>query len=69
MLTCAMRGMHTCKNGVHTRCPGCRYLNWLQEAAPSDTHESTLLLERCTRQFLEDERYKHDQRYLKVRHP
>lgn len=45
----------------------CRYINWLQEACPSDGAEATLLLERCARRFQDDSRYKQDPRYLKAR--
>lgn len=43
-----------------------RYINWLQEAYPSDSAEATLLLERCARRFQDEGRYKQDPRYLKV---
>lgn len=43
-----------------------RYINWLQEACPSDGAEFTLLLERCARTFQDEGRYKQDPRYLKV---
>jgi hypothetical protein len=52
-----------------TTCVPIRYINWLQEAYPSDGAEATLLLERCARRFQDDVRYKQDPRYLKASYP
>eukprot|EP00588_Corethron_pennatum_P023706 CAMPEP_0194316520 /NCGR_PEP_ID=MMETSP0171-20130528/13316_1 /TAXON_ID=218684 /ORGANISM="Corethron pennatum, Strain L29A3" /LENGTH=1492 /DNA_ID=CAMNT_0039072789 /DNA_START=93 /DNA_END=4568 /DNA_ORIENTATION=- len=43
------------------------YIKWVQdEYNPSDTRESFLLLERCTRAFLRVARYRNDVRFIRV---
>ena len=46
----------------------CRLIKWVQFAYPSGGHHAQLrpLLERCTRELLQQERYKQDPRYLRV---
>ena len=46
--------------------PFTTYLQHLSTACPSDSRSSFLLLERCTRQFLNTERYKNDVRYVRA---
>jgi hypothetical protein len=46
----------------------CRYIKWTKETFSAGGHKSELLplLERCTREFHQDARYKNDIRYLRV---
>jgi len=43
-----------------------KYIKWLQDNFPSGDTELLALLERCTRQFKDDERYRNNEKYLKV---
>lgn len=46
--------------------PWLAYIKYLQDTYPSDTQEAFLLMERCTRNFVDDDRYKNDTRFLRV---
>jgi len=43
-----------------------RYIKYYEEAYPSDTYSKFLLMERCTRAFLNYSRYADDPRYIRV---
>ncbi|GBG31482.1 Histone-lysine N-methyltransferase, H3 lysine-79 specific [Hondaea fermentalgiana] len=43
-----------------------RYIKWTQDNFPSGSNDLLSLLERCTREFKGDERYKNNEKYLKV---
>jgi len=46
----------------------CRYLKWTQSTFKAGGHKAEMLplLERCTRQLQQQERYKKDSRYLRL---
>ena len=43
-----------------------RYVRWMQDSYPSGNPDLVGLLERATREFKDDERYRNDERYLKL---
>ena len=46
--------------------PWLGYITWTQDAFPSGNGRLVELLEECCRTFKDNERYKNDERYLKV---
>mmetsp|Transcript_13640 Transcript_13640/g.24311 ORF Transcript_13640/g.24311 Transcript_13640/m.24311 type:complete len:808 (+) Transcript_13640:99-2522(+) len=43
-----------------------QYIKWVQENFPRGSQDLVDILERCTREFKDDERYKNDEKYIKV---
>ncbi|CAN0299386.1 unnamed protein product, partial [Laminaria digitata] len=43
-----------------------QYIQAVQDSLPNDQQEQFELLERCSRRFLNDKRYRQDLRYLRV---
>jgi len=43
-----------------------RYFKWIRDTYPSDSNKALLLLERCTYEFKDNDKYRNDSRFVKM---